>query len=208
MKFTAANDLIAGKENLKTAQAAWEAHPLRRGELDKTLAQVSVVLHPASHFSLDTSNDPVVRMGIPESDEESTSKLSGVLTHELAHIIDRHDPHFTEGLSSKEFDAELERFPDKKFASVLVAFDCFWNAYIDGRLERRGIVVRSLHDRFQEKMGTSRIWTRRYEGHEVAALSRAWWNEPHTFSGLSVLAWIFPYYRAPEYRDYLIHYGA
>lgn len=200
MKFTAANDLISSMEKLKIARAVWKAHPMRNGEVDKTLEQVSVVLQPSSHFGLNTSNDPIFRIGIPEPDEFDTPNLSSALTHELTHIIDRHDLRFTGSQSSKEIDAELGKLPDKKFASVLWAFNSFWNAYIDGRLERRGMAAYSMHDRLAEKIGGSRLSTGWYEGHEVAALSRIWCNEPHTFSELTILAWIFPYYRIPKYR--------
>ncbi len=201
MRITVAADLLSGKEILSATRTVWEEHPLRRGVVDKALEEITVVVQPARFLELDTSSDPEFGIGVPEGDAIAGPQLSSELAHQLTHIIDRHDVRFTGGRSSNQIDAELEQLPNKRYASVQAACHSFWNAYIDGRLERRGIQVHSLHDSFEEKIGTSRLSAGRYEGHEVAALSRAWRNEPHTFSELTLLAWVFPYFRARESRS-------
>jgi hypothetical protein len=201
MKFEASPDLSSHKERLETLRAVWAGHPLRSTDIDDVIDQVTVILAPSSDFGLELVEGEHYSLGIPESEELSDSEQIARLAHELTLLIDRHDPHFTGGLLSEGIDTALKHLPVRRYASVQKSLRCFWDAYIDGRLERRGLQVHSLNERFEEKIGSTRLLTGRYEGHEVAALSKVRQTEPHTFEGLSLLAWIFPYYRAPEYRS-------
>ncbi|HEY45206.1 MAG: hypothetical protein AMJ88_04115 [Anaerolineae bacterium SM23_ 63] len=201
MKFEASHDFSSHREHLKSIREVWLNHPLRDDDIDEALSRVVVLLQPSIIFGLNITEYPFYSLGIPDSEEQVDPELVAALTHELTRLIDRHDRHFTVGLLSEEIDTAIKHLPVRRFASVRRSLRCFWNTYIDGRLERRGMAVHSLNDRFEEKIGTTRLLTGRYEGHEVAALSKVRHSEPHTFVELSLLAWIFPYYRAPEYRN-------
>lgn len=200
MKFEAPPDLSSHKKRLETLRAVWADHPLRDADVDEALDPVTVLLQPSSNFGLEIVEHPHYSLGIPDSEERSDPGLTAALTHELTLLIDRHDHHFTGGLLSEGFDTAHKHLPVRRFASVQRSPHCFWSVYIDGRLERRWLTVHSLNDRFEEKIGSARLLTGRYEGHEVATHSKVRHTEPHTFAELSLLAWIFPYYRAPEYR--------
>ncbi len=200
MKFEVSPALGVHKERFDSIRTAWANHSLRDNDIDEALDQVTILLQPSSKIGLAIVEYPLYSLGIPDSEARADPVFTAALTHELTLLIDRHDRHFTGGLLSEMIDRAIEDLPVRRFASVPRSLRCFWSAYIDGRLERRGIKVQSLNVRFEEKIGWTRLFTGRYGGHEVAALSKVRRTEPHTFVELSLLAWIFPYYWAPEYR--------
>lgn len=81
------------------------------------------------------------------------------------------------------------------------AFNVYWNAYIDGRLQRRGITVHSLDERIEEKLG-QRLQEGETEIGEQESIVQVWNQELYTLDKLIQLAKRYPNRRAKKYWVY------
>ncbi len=122
-----------------------------------------------------------------------------IFYHELTHVIDRHDINFTGGISPPQLSKKIEKLPhieeETRIKSVHKPFRALWDAYIDGRLERRNIIVTSFEIRLEEIIGGNRLKKGLFEESEVNAIKNIWETEPHTFKELVEIATAYPYMR-------------
>jgi hypothetical protein len=133
---------------------------LRDADVDEALDRVTILFQPSSNFGLEIAEYPLYSLGIPDSEKRSDPERMAALTHELTLLIDRHDHHFTGDLLSEGIDNAMKNLRVRRFASARRSLRCFWNAYINGRLERRGKAIHGLNDRFEEKIGTTLLYSR------------------------------------------------
>ena len=174
---------------------AWEIHPLRSPSIDKTLSSIPIYVMPYEKYGVNWQDYPIVKLLLPIDTLENTDQRKANISHELTHIIDRHDEKFSGGITPIEMEQKINNLRDEDYLSVKMAFHALWNAYIDGRLERRNIMVDSLIKRIEDKIGSYRMRHKMYENEEVEAVRKIWSTEPHTFHELVTLANEFPYFR-------------
>jgi len=185
---------------LAALKEAWDAHPLRDQVDEERLGPVVLDLEQGGEFGINFDQYPRVVLHVPEELETDHRCLLATLSHELTHLIDRHDPDFAGHLSPPEITScicELPHDPDT-YQSVRHAFITYWNIYIDGRLSRRGIVVKSFPCRLYEKTGTTRWGRGLFCADEVKSVCGVWESESLSFPDLVQRARQFPYHRPVE----------
>jgi hypothetical protein len=186
-------------KHLAVVQLAWDSHPLRTASTDLRLADIRLVIEAGERYGLDVSNHPRFSLRIAPDSPYQDGPLAPAASHEFAHLIDRFDEAFILDKSPLEAHSIIEDLPQGNAnESVKRAFFTYWNAYIDGRLERRGIHVDTLQNRMAEKLGRrGKVGTVAPE--ERASLERIWHTEPHTMDELIALAQAYPYRRPSQY---------
>lgn len=132
-----------------------ERHPLNAGILTlDDITSLNIVVKITDDFSclnVDSSQFPCITLQVdlwryPSTNLDSTFCLHAY--HEFTHVIDRQNSDF--GLTAQK-EAEIKGREDafKKTHRFSIFVD-LWNCYIDGRLERKGIIVKTLAERLEE----------------------------------------------------------
>lgn len=179
----------------------WQDHPLRTLKSDQLLETIILEVEEGEFFHLITDEHPKYRLvcAVDYPHPHVKTPLESAITHELTHLIDRFDSQFIETRSPEGARQTINDLPEGNAnESIRRAFFTYWNAYIDGRLERRGIVVDSLASRMEEKLA-SRGQHGPVSPEEPESVEKIWNTEPHTLDELITFAQRFPYRRAARY---------
>jgi hypothetical protein len=180
---------------LELVEGAWKAHPLLMPRVTIAVKNVELVLTPFEEFGVQWDQYPTLSLLLPIRIESTSENITAIITHELTHIIDRHDSEFVGKLSPLEITYEIESLHVERLKSEKRAFHTFWNAYINGRLKRREIFVDTFENSLREKFGDIRIRKGLTDERERRALQHVWETEPLTFQELVSYAKEYPYWR-------------
>lgn len=184
---------------LQTVTAAWQVHPLRSPAIDQLLTTVTLVVEEVEDgYGFNPDDHPKYRlMCAPSSPYVSIPPHQAIL-HELTHLIDRFDPKFSGARTPEQVTVLINGIPvGDANESVKRAFNAYWNAYIDGRLERRGIIVHTLEDRIDEKLGR-RMQEKEVLPGERESIEGVWNQDSCTLDYLIKLAIRYPNRRAKK----------
>jgi len=136
---------------------------------------VKIDLKSGANIGIDCKQYPRVTLHVDSAKYEQKKRFNEELFrihsyHEFTHLIDRLNRHFGLGLSENPLPNEMG----------------LWNIYIDGRLWRRGIKVKSFEDYEQVLFGT-----RLNMGYDCSQAinesNRVWDAENVTYHWISVL---------------------
>lgn len=184
---------------LQLTKELWTSHPLRSYQADRLLEVVTLTVEEGETYGLNPEGHPQYLLRCAPNSPYSSISSGPAITHELTHLIDRFDPVFIARRSPEEAWKTLQEIPrGNANNSVRRAFDTYWNAYIDGRLERRGIIVETIESRIDEKIGGVARKGAIVQGEEESVL-KTWRSEPQTLDVLIELALRYPYRRAEKY---------
>jgi hypothetical protein len=185
---------------LSVTTDTWQAHPLRTTRTDKLLEEVTLVVEEGEAYGLNPDRHPEYRLICAPNSPYTSVPLYPAIIHELTHMIDRFDLQFIGERSPEEARQLIDSIPrGNANEAISRAFFNYWNAYIDGRLSRRGIIVETFERRLEEKL-TSRKNTEYATQGEIDSLWSVWDSETQTLDGLMSLARTFPSRRHPRYR--------
>lgn len=184
---------------LQTVISVWNKHPLRCHTIDILLTKITVIVEETeSEFSLNPDNHPEYILKCASKSSYDSIPLCNIVFHELTHLIDRFNPIFSGRRPPEEVTKCIKAIPKGNVnESVSLAFNDYWNTYIDGRLNKQAIVVYSLVDRIYDKFGLRK-------GEEIMAgeresIEEIWSREVCVLDELIRLAYRFPHRRPKKY---------
>lgn len=155
MNVTSAQTDPNTRDLVKLVENVWDSHPFRRQNSDRKLENVTVEVTEGDRFGVNSNNYPNILLKVGRHPERDGVSLEAAICHELTHLIDRHDPTFIGDRSIEEAGSKINSIPEGDVnESILDAFHTYWNAYIDGRLARAGILVDTFERRLEEKLAS------------------------------------------------------
>ena len=196
MRIEAQSNLENPAKWIDAVSKLWREHPFRSIAIEQECASAILLIDQNDEYVTDWNEYPIIRLKIRTADN---LPHSAILTHELTHIIDRHDIIFSEGNSPIELSELIEKLPVDVNELIRTAFRIMWDMYIDGRLSRRSIIVETFDQRLDEFLG-SRKNRIPIDPNEKYALQTIWEKEPQTISELIGVATLFPVKRPPSFR--------